>query len=77
MCEQLGRLCRARRGWCFSCNALSSSGLCCCKGLLIDAGGVLGDSYFVTLLHVTCYIKRYAIREKGEKKLEGVSKLPI
>ena len=26
---------------------------------------------------VTCYIKRYAIREKGEKKLEGVSKLPI
>lgn len=27
----------------------------------------LGDSYFVTLLHVTCYIKRYAIREKGEK----------
>ena len=68
MCEQLGRLCRARRGWCFSCNTLSSSGLCCCKGLLIDAGGVLGDSYFVTLLHVTCYIKRFAIREKGEKK---------
>mgnify|MGYP006907419307 CR=1 FL=1 len=23
----------------------------------------------VTLLHVTCYIKRFAIREKGEKKL--------
>ena len=34
MCEQLGRLCRARRGWCFSCNALSSSGLCCCKGYI-------------------------------------------
>ena len=23
----------------------------------------------VTMLHVTCYIKRYAIREKEEKKL--------
>ena len=62
MCEQLGRLCRARRGWCFSCNALSSSGLCCCKGLLIDAGGVLGDSYFVTLLHVTLRGLQFAKR---------------
>lgn len=28
--------------WCFSCNALSSSGLYSCKGLLIDIGGVFG-----------------------------------
>ena len=48
---------------------LSSSSLRDNWGLLIDVRCVFEDCYFVTLLHVTCYIKRFAIRENGEKKL--------
>ena len=58
---------RACDGWFCCCNMLSNSSLRGNWGLLIDVHGVLGDCYFVTLLHVTCYIKRYAIREKEEK----------
>ena len=44
---------------------LSSSGLYDCVELLIDIDGVLN---IVTLLHVTCYVKDFAILEKGVKK---------
>mgnify|MGYP001116044852 FL=1 len=60
---------RACDGWFCCCNILSSSSLRGSWGLLIDVHGIFEDCYFVTLLHVTCYIKRYAIRERGEKKL--------
>ena len=59
MYEQLGRLCRARCEWRFSCNVLSSSGLCGCKGLLIDIGGVFWG--IVTLLH--CYMLHVTLRD--------------